>query len=82
MLTPVLLVIGAYLWGSIPTTYLVARYKTGIDIREFGSGNMGASNAMAYVGKLSGFLIGTFNRVGKGILSKITDLFLNVYSIV
>ena len=68
MLTPVLFVIGAYLWGGIPTTYLVARYKTGIDIREFGSGNMGASNAMAHVGKWSGLLLGTFDCVGKGIL--------------
>ena len=33
-------VLGAYLWGSVPSAYLVARYFKGIDIREFGSGNV------------------------------------------
>ena len=68
MLTSVLYVMGAYLWGSIPTAYLVARYKKGIDIREYGSGNAGATNAMAYVGKYTGFLIGVFDSMGKGAL--------------
>jgi glycerol-3-phosphate acyltransferase PlsY len=41
------LLIGAYLLGSVPTAYLVARWRRGIDIRRFGSGNIGASNVLA-----------------------------------
>lgn len=42
-----LLLIAAYLLGSVPTAYLVARWRRGIDIRRFGSGNIGASNVLA-----------------------------------
>lgn len=46
----------AYLLGSIPTGYLVARAK-GIDIRSVGSGNIGATNAFRVLGKPAGFLV-------------------------
>ena len=41
----------AYLIGSIPTGYLVAKRVRGIDIREQGSGNIGATNVFRTVGK-------------------------------
>lgn len=41
----------AYLIGSIPTAYLVAKRVRGIDIREHGSGNVGATNVFRTVGK-------------------------------
>lgn len=41
---PVLLFVGAYLLGSIPTAYLVGRLLLGGDIREYGTGNVGATN--------------------------------------
>ncbi len=68
MLTSTLLIAGAYLWGAIPSAYLVARYLRGIDIRRHGSGNMGATNVMNHVGKLSGWLLGTFDCLAKGSL--------------
>jgi glycerol-3-phosphate acyltransferase PlsY len=40
----------AYLIGSIPTGFLVARAK-GVDIRQVGSGNIGATNAFRVLGK-------------------------------
>ena len=40
----ILLIIAAYLIGSIPTAFLVAKWRRGIDIRKVGSGNVGASN--------------------------------------
>jgi glycerol-3-phosphate acyltransferase PlsY len=40
----------AYLLGSIPTGYLVARAR-GVDIRQTGSGNIGATNAFRVLGK-------------------------------
>ncbi|MFC1937731.1 glycerol-3-phosphate acyltransferase [Chloroflexota bacterium] len=39
-----LLVVGAYLLGSVPSAYLVARFSHGIDLRRYGSGSIGASN--------------------------------------
>lgn len=45
-----------YLLGSIPTAYLVARAK-GIDIRQVGSGNIGATNAFRVLGKPAGSLV-------------------------
>ena len=68
MPTSVLLILGAYLWGAIPSAYLVGRYMKGIDIRQYGSRNVGASNLMAQVGKRTGFLLGTFDCLAKGTL--------------
>ena len=48
-----IIVIGAYLLGSIPTGYLVGRAK-GIDIRTAGSGNIGATNVLRTLGKPAG----------------------------
>ena len=50
----VLLIIAAYLLGSIPTGYLMARQLAGIDIREHGSGSTGATNVLRTVGKKAG----------------------------
>lgn len=46
-----LLLLLAYLLGSIPTGYLVARWVKGIDIRQHGSGGTGATNVLRTVGK-------------------------------
>ncbi len=48
--------LAAYLLGSIPTGYLVAKAK-GIDIRSMGSGNIGATNAMRVLGKPAGIFV-------------------------
>ena len=63
-----LIVAAAYLWGAIPTAYLIARLASGIDIRDYGSGNVGASNAVIHIGAVKGVAIGVFDMVGKGIL--------------
>ncbi len=46
----------AYLLGSIPTGYLVAKAR-GIDIRTVGSGNIGATNAFRVLGKWLGLFV-------------------------
>ena len=56
ILSYVLVAAGAYLLGSIPTGYLVARAK-GIDIRTVGSGNIGATNAFRVLGKRAGAFV-------------------------
>jgi acyl phosphate:glycerol-3-phosphate acyltransferase len=48
--------VGAYLLGSIPTGFLVARAK-GVDIRAVGSGNIGATNVFRILGKPAGVLV-------------------------
>jgi glycerol-3-phosphate acyltransferase PlsY len=46
----ILLIILAYLIGSIPTAVWTSRYFFGIDIREYGSGNAGATNTYRVLG--------------------------------
>lgn len=53
MLVSVGLVVVAYLFGAIPTGYLLARAR-GIDIRAVGSGNIGATNVTRSIGKALG----------------------------
>jgi glycerol-3-phosphate acyltransferase PlsY len=49
----IVIAVAAYLLGSFPTGYLVARAR-GIDIRAVGSGNIGATNVFRMVGKTAG----------------------------
>lgn len=46
-----LLLIGAYLLGAIPFGFLITRLRTGADIRNLGSGNIGATNVTRTQGK-------------------------------
>lgn len=52
----ILVALGAYLLGSVPTGYLVGRAK-GIDIRKVGSGNIGATNAFRILGRGPGSFV-------------------------
>ncbi len=63
----VLLLIGAYLLGSVPAAYLAARWFRGIDIRQFGTGNVGASNLLRLTSKRIGIPVVIFD-LGKGAL--------------
>ena len=51
---PALILIAAYLLGSIPFGYLIVRAKEGADVRETGSGGTGATNVSRRAGKLAG----------------------------
>lgn len=53
---PVLILIAAYLLGSIPFGYLIVRAKEGGDVRESGSGGTGATNVSRRAGKLAGVI--------------------------
>ncbi len=61
-------IIGAYLLGSTPPAYIVARLKKGIDIREVGSHNLGAMNVFYNVGFWAGVLVLALD-IGKGALA-------------
>jgi len=56
VLAYIIVAVAAYLLGSIPTGYLVAKAK-GIDIQKAGSGNIGATNAMRVLGKPAGIFV-------------------------
>jgi glycerol-3-phosphate acyltransferase PlsY len=49
-MTPILLVFLAYVLGSTPTSYWVGRTFFGVDLREVGSGNLGATNTFRALG--------------------------------
>ncbi len=49
-MTALLTVVASYLLGAIPTSYLVARVGRGIDLREHGSRNLGATNLYRTLG--------------------------------
>jgi glycerol-3-phosphate acyltransferase PlsY len=67
-MTGPVLIAAAYLLGSIPSAFLVARYLRGIDIRDYGSGNVGASNVMEHVGLRTGIALGVFDTLFKGTM--------------
>lgn len=48
---PLIALIVAYLIGGIPFGYLLVRWKTGEDVRDKGSGNIGATNVLRTTGR-------------------------------
>lgn len=54
-------VVGAYLLGSVPFGLLMARFLKGIDLREIGSGNIGATNVSRALGRPYGFIAFAFD---------------------
>ena len=63
----ILLLLGSYLLGSVPAAYLAARWSRGIDIRQHGSTNVGASNVLAAGAKWASLAVIIFD-LGKGML--------------
>ncbi len=57
----VLWLAGAYLAGSIPTSFVVARVFAGQDLREFGSRNLGATNLYRLLGFKAAVPVGLFD---------------------
>jgi glycerol-3-phosphate acyltransferase PlsY len=61
----IIALVAAYLIGSFPTAYLVARMRKGVDIRQVGSHNLGAMNVFYKVGFKEGLLVLAVD-IGKG----------------
>jgi len=72
-------VIIAYLLGSIPTAYLIARIRLKKDIRQLGGGNVGALNTFKEVGILPGIIVALID-IGKGALAVLFSHFILVLS--
>ena len=60
-------IIISYLVGSIPTAYILGRILKKIDIREYGSGNVGATNAFRVLGPRVGIIV-LITDIIKGII--------------
>ena len=71
-------IICSYLLGAIPTGYLAGRILKGIDIRQHGSKNMGATNVMRTLGKGPGIAVLLIDIL-KGILPLV--VFANVFGL-
>ena len=56
----------AYLVGAVPTAYLIGRWTKGIDIRKYGSGNVGATNLAQHVGRTWVAPLLLFETLAKG----------------
>jgi len=64
----ILIILFAYLIGSIPTSVWIGKYFYGVDVRDYGSGNAGATNAMRTLGAKAGILVFIIDML-KGYLS-------------
>jgi len=72
-----LIIISCYLLGSIPFGYIVGKLFKKVDIREFGSGNIGATNALRILGpSLASFAV--IGDIGKGIFSIYLAQYFNI----
>jgi len=71
----------AYLLGSIPSAVWVGKFFYNIDIREFGSGNAGATNTFRVLGKKAGVPV-LFFDILKGWLSVNLTKFLSNYDLI
>jgi glycerol-3-phosphate acyltransferase PlsY len=57
----VLLILGGYLLGSIPSAYLAGKWVKGIDLRKYGSGTISGSMVWEHVTKWAVFPVGIFD---------------------
>jgi glycerol-3-phosphate acyltransferase PlsY len=73
----IMLVIVAYLLGSIPTSVWVSKAVFGIDIRHYGSGNPGATNTFRVLGSKWGAFVMTAD-ITKGVIA--TSLYVLIPS--
>jgi glycerol-3-phosphate acyltransferase PlsY len=66
MLNAVLIVLGSYFVGGVPVAYLAGRLLRGIDIREHGSRNVGASNVWQTVSRAAVVPVG-LTEIAQGL---------------
>jgi acyl phosphate:glycerol-3-phosphate acyltransferase len=72
-----LLLVAAYLVGSIPAAYLAVKWYRGVDIRKYGSGQVGGSNVFRSFSKPLGITVGLFDLF-KGIIMVLIAYFLGM----
>jgi glycerol-3-phosphate acyltransferase PlsY len=73
-----LLIIVAYLIGSVPSALIISKRFFGVDIRDYGSGNMGATNTFRVLGSRYGTIVMALD-ITKGMLAVALYNFLPNY---
>jgi glycerol-3-phosphate acyltransferase PlsY len=68
MLSLILVIALSYLVGSFPTGLLIGKHFKGIDPRQFGSKNMGSTNAFRVFGWKLGILVQLID-ISKGLIA-------------
>ncbi|ATD30443.1 glycerol-3-phosphate 1-O-acyltransferase PlsY [Macrococcoides bohemicum] len=78
-----MMLIAAYLIGSIPTGLIIGKLFYNIDIRQHGSGNLGATNTFRILGKKAGIFVTIFD-VLKGTISALFPMIFhqNIHPII
>ena len=71
----ILFFILSYLLGAIPSAFWIGRFFYSIDIREFGSGNSGATNAFRVLGYKIGIIVLLFDIFKTWLAVSLVDLF-------
>lgn len=71
-------IIIAYLLGSIPTALIVGKVGYDLDIRDHGSGNLGATNAFRVLGIKAGTIV-IITDILKGTLAAVIPLITSLY---
>jgi glycerol-3-phosphate acyltransferase PlsY len=75
-----LLIILAYLIGSIPTAVWISKHFFGIDIRDYGSGNSGATNTYRVLGSKWGTIVMIVDML-KGVIATSLYIILPYYTV-
>ena len=75
----VIFLLAGYVLGLIQTGYIFGKTKN-IDIREYGSGNAGATNTLRVLGKKAGFIV-FLGDFFKALIPCLLDIFLEERSI-
>jgi len=76
---PFLCIVIAYLLGSIPTSYLIGRIFFQTDIRQSGSGNTGATNALRTFGTKVGVIVLIIDML-KGVAAVLLAQYLLIFA--
>lgn len=74
----ILTLIISFLFGAIPTGYLITKKIYGIDIRTKGSGNIGSTNVKRIIGKKAS-LITQIADIAKGIIPVVVGIYLSSF---
>jgi glycerol-3-phosphate acyltransferase PlsY len=74
----IIFILLAYVLGSIPSALIVGKVGYKMDVREHGSGNLGATNAFRVLGTKAGIIV-TLSDILKGTIATLIPLFASLY---
>ena len=80
MLSVLAFAVAGYLLGSLPTAYLAGRWLRGIDLRRYGSGNLGGSNVDRHISRPAGAIVAVIDGL-KAALPAYFGMRLGGYSL-